>query len=395
MASRFLNSQLGPVISNTENPSPNRQYVHSITDAPAGREQSASQELNHLRLILENLGDPLILADRTAKIVQLDPLARELFATADSPHELQIAANRAKLEAYLSAFTLSSADCQSKTVSFHDVRSQNQVEYAARSGKIYDSQGHLIYTVTVLRDFSAWKSSELSQLERRMLEMEKFAATGKLAGTIAHEINNPLEAIKNAIYLLKDRLDAGSQPIYDALKTEADRVARIVRQMLGLYRNAAHFGNFDLNPIVEDTLTLFARPLEKSRVIVEKRLNPLPALRGSADQFRQLLSNLVVNAQDSMPNGGRLIIRTRFDKSLRGGDSQVRITVADTGSGIPDEIRSRMFEPFVSTKGEQGTGLGLWIVRGIVEGHTGKIQVRSRPGRGTVFVLRFPIPDGS
>jgi signal transduction histidine kinase len=362
MASRFLNSQLGPVISNTENPSPNRQNVHSITDAPAGREQSASQELNHLRLILENLGDPLILADRTAKIVQLDPLARELFATADSPHELQIAANRAKLEAYLSAFTLSSADCQSKTVSFHDVRSQNQVEYAARSGKIYDSQGHLIYTVTVLRDFSAWKSSELSQLDRRMLEMEKFA---------------------------------GSQPIYDALKTEADRVARIVRQMLGLYRNAAHFGNFDLNPIVEDTLTLFARPLEKSRVIVEKRLNPLPALRGSADQFRQLLSNLVVNAQDSMPNGGRLIIRTRFDKSLRGGDSQVRITVADTGSGIPDEIRSRMFEPFVSTKGEQGTGLGLWIVRGIVEGHTGKIQVRSRPGRGTVFVLRFPIPDGS
>jgi signal transduction histidine kinase len=228
-------------------------------------------------------------------------------------------------------------------------------------------------------------------MERRMLEMEKFAATGKLAGTIAHEINNPMEAIKNAIYLLRNRLDPASQPIYEALKNETDRVTRIVRQMLGLYRNAGQLGNFDLNSIVEDTLTLFARPLSKAGVQVEKHLGEIPAMKGSADQFRQLLSNLVVNAQDSMAQGGTLIIRTRYRKLPRGPYGHTSIVVADTGSGIPPEIRSTMFEPFVSTKGEKGTGLGLWIVKGIVEGHSGKIQVRSSIGKGTIFRLTFPV----
>src|SRR5207245_11633790 len=125
-----------------------------------------------------------------------------------------------------------------------------------------------------------------------MLEMEKFAATGRLAGTIAHEINNPMEAIKNAIYLLKNRVDPEAQPIYDALKSETDRVTRIVRQMLGLYRSAGQLGSFDLNGIVEATLTLFSRPLAKAGIVVAERLGPLPPTRRYADHTRQLLSHL-------------------------------------------------------------------------------------------------------
>ena len=228
-------------------------------------------------------------------------------------------------------------------------------------------------------------------MERRMLEMEKFAATGRLAGTIAHEINNPMEAIKNAIYLLKNRVDLEAQPIYDALKNETDRVTRIVRQMLGLYRSAGQLGTFDLNSIVEDTLTLFSRPLDKAGIVVDKRLGQLPPMKGSADQFRQLLSNLVVNAQDSMQGGGQLTIRTRYTKSVRGTYGEFSIVVADTGSGIPHEIRRTMFEPFVTTKGEKGTGLGLWIVKGIAENHSGRIQVRSSIGQSTIFKLIFPV----
>ena len=104
-----------------------------------------------------------------------------------------------------------------------------------------------------------------------MLEMEKFAATGRLAGTIAHEINNPMEAIKNAIFLLRNKVEPDSQQVYDALKSETDRVTRIVRQMLGLYRNAGHLATFDLNAIAEDTLTLFSRPLAKDGITVEKQ----------------------------------------------------------------------------------------------------------------------------
>jgi signal transduction histidine kinase len=200
-----------------------------------------------------------------------------------------------------------------------------------------------------------------------------------------------MEAIKNAIYLLKNRVDAQAQPIYEALKNETDRVTRIVRQMLGLYRNAGQLSAFDVNSVVEDTLTLFARPLAKSGIDVKKDLGQLPPMKGSADQFRQLFSNLVVNSQDSMPGGGKLTIRTRYRKAHRGSYGELGVVVADTGSGIPPEIRGTMFEPFVSTKGEKGTGLGLWIVKGIVEGHSGRIRVKSTVGRGTVFSMVFPI----
>lgn len=224
-----------------------------------------------------------------------------------------------------------------------------------------------------------------------MLEMEKFAATGRLAGTIAHEINNPMEAIKNAIYLLKGNLDPVSVPIYEVLKSETERVTRIVRQMLGLYRNTSQLGAFDLNNVVEDTLALFARPLAKSKITVEKRLGQLPPMKGSSDQFRQLLSNLVLNSEDSMPTGGKLIIRTRHVRAMDGIHGWINISVVDSGSGIPKPLQASMFEPFVSTKGEKGTGLGLWIVKGIVENHSGRIHVRSTVGKGTIFRVGFPI----
>src|SRR4051812_7962302 len=168
-----------------------------------------------------------------------------------------------------------------------------------------------------------------------MLEIEKFAATGRLAGTIAHEVNNPMEAIKNAIYLLADGVKAEKQPVYDILKGETERVARIVRQMLGLYRTSEHAGTIDINSVIEDTLLLFTRQLQRNGIVPLTDLDKLPGAVGSADQFRQVLSNLVVNAKDSMPDGGRLIIRTRHSPEPDGIHSWVRISIADTGAGIP------------------------------------------------------------
>ncbi|HJT70443.1 MAG TPA: ATP-binding protein [Terriglobales bacterium] len=354
-------------------------------------EEIVRQDRDRLNVVIENVGDPIVVADNAAKIVLLDPLAKELFGAGTGTRNEQITKNEAKLDAYLTVFTFSFIDHQNKTLHLFNPASGSEVEYAARSGKIYDARGQVAYTVTVLRDFSTWKKLEQLQLERRMLEMEKFAATGRLAGTIAHEINNPMEAIKNAIFLLRDKVQSDAQPVYDALKSETERVTRIVRQMLGLYRNTGRLASFDLNLIVEDTLTLFARPLSKSGIEVEKRFGPGVAMKGSADQFRQLLSNLVVNAQDSMPNGGKLIIRTSNVHSRRGMYEEISLVVADTGSGIPPEIRRTMFEAFISTKGEKGTGLGLWIVKGIVESHGGRIQVRSSVGRGTIFKIIFPV----
>src|SRR5205823_7786061 len=228
-----------------------------------------------------NVGDPIIVADNSAKIVLLDSLAKELFGFAAGAKHPEVVKNQAKLDAYLTSFTFSFSDKENRNLHLFNPRSGGDVEYASRSGKIYDARGQVAYTVTVLRDFSTWKKLEQLQLERRMLEMEKFAATGRLAGTIAHEINNPMEAIKNAIYLLKGRLEPSSDPIYEVLKNETERVTRIVRQMLGLYRNAGQLGSFDLNAVVEDTLTLFGRPLSKAGVTVDKRLGVIRPLKGS------------------------------------------------------------------------------------------------------------------
>jgi len=353
-------------------------------------EEVVRQDRDRLNLVIENVGDPIVVADNSARIVLLDPLAKELFGSGETRHP-QVVKNQAKLDAFLTAFTFSFVDKENKSLYLYHPSSRTEIEYAARSGKIYDARGQVAYTVTVLRDFSTWKKLEQLQLERRMLEMEKFAATGRLAGTIAHEINNPMEAIKNAIYLLKGKLDSPSEPIYEVLKSETDRITRIVRQMLGLYRNAGQLGSFDLNSVVEDTLTLFGRPLAKTGVNIDKQLAQLPPMKGSADQFRQLLSNLVVNSRDSMPSGGKLVIRTGHIRAADGVHGWIKIVVADTGTGIPKELQTSMFEPFVSTKGEKGTGLGLWIVKGIVENHNGRIQVRSAVGKGTIFKLAFPI----
>src|SRR6266404_1805965 len=366
------------------------QEVRANLEKLRAAEEVVRQDRDRLNVVIENVGDPIVVADNSAKIVLLDPLAKELFEPAEVAPDPQIVKNEAKLNAYLTSFTFSFLDRQNKAFYLYSPAAGTEIEYAARSGKIYDARGQVAFTVTVLRDFSTWKKLEQLQMERRMLEMEKFAATGRLAGTIAHEINNPMEAIKNAIFLLRNRVQPEAQPIYDALKSESDRVTRIVRQMLGLYRNAGQLGTFDLNLIAEDTLTLFSRPLSKSGIEVDKQFGQLPAMKGSADQFRQLLSNLVVNAQDSMANGGRLTIRTRYTKSLRGMYGEISVVVADTGNGIPAEIRSTIFEPFVTTKGEKGTGLGLWIVKGILENHSGRIQVRSSTGKGTIFKLIFP-----
>jgi signal transduction histidine kinase len=367
------------------------EEVRANLDKLRAAEEIVRQDRDRLNLVIENVGDPIIVADNSAKIVLLDSLAKELFGFSEGPKHPEVVKNQAKLDAYLTSFTFSFVDKENRSLHLFNPASQGEIEYAARSGKIYDARGQVAYTVTVLRDFSTWKKLEQLEMERRMLEMEKFAATGRLAGTIAHEINNPLEAIKNAIYLLAGNVTEPAGPAYEVLKSETERVTRIVRQMLGLYRNAAHLGSFDLNAVIEDTLTLFARPLMKSGVAIDKRLGELSPMKGSADQFRQLFSNLVVNARDSMVSGGKLIIRTKQLRSPVRGHSRVSITVADTGSGIPPELQASMFEPFVSTKGEKGTGLGLWIVKGVVENHNGRVKVRSTLGRGTVFRLLFPV----
>ena len=355
-------------------------------------EDIVRQDRDRLNLVIENVGDPIVVCDDQGKVVLLDPLATELLESTGSiaTDAIRIK-NQAVLDAYISKFTFSFASNFSGPLKLVDPQTREKVEFDAKSGKIFDERGQVSMTVTVLRDWSAVRKLEQLKLEKRMLEIEKFAASGRLAATIAHEVNNPMEAIKNSMYLLKGKISTEAQPVYEILISETQRVARIVRQMLGLYRNTESVKPIDINRLIEDTLMLLGRQLQTANVQLIKKLGELPETVASRDQLSQVLSNLIINAKDAMPGGGTLHLRTGLLKTEEDPHPWIQILVADTGSGIPEEMLQSVFEPFVSTKGEKGTGLGLWIVKGIMSNHGGKISVRSRVGKGTIFKIMLPV----
>ena len=358
----------------------------------SGAEEVVRQDRDRLNLIIENVGDPIVVCDSQARIVLVDPLAQELFGSSlEVARDAQQIKNQNALATYVTSFTYSFAEKETAPLRLYNTTQKQEIEYDARSGKIFNERGQVSYTVTVLRDLTGLRRMEQMKVERRMLEIEKFAATGRLAATLAHEVNNPMEAIKNAIYLLSGSLPEGSQPVYNILKSETERVARIVRQMLGLYRNTEQVKPVNVNTLVEDTLLLLTRQLQRANVQVITDLRPMPDAIIAADQVRQVLSNIVINARDAMPNGGKLRIRTRHIPGPDDLHGWVRIVIADSGTGIPREMLRTIFEPFVTTKGEKGTGLGLWIVKGIIQNHAGKLVVRSRVGTGTVFKIDLPV----
>ncbi len=355
-------------------------------------EEVVRQDRDRLNLIIENVGDPIVVCDSRAKIVLLDPLAQELFgANTEVNRDAVQFKNETTFGTYIDNFTFSFAEREMAPLRLYNPALKQEIEYDARSGKIFDEKGQVSYTVTVLRDLTALRRVEQLKVERRMLEIEKFAATGRLAATIAHEVNNPMEAIKNAIYLLAGAVPENAIPVYNILKSETERVARIVRQMLGLYRNTEQVKPVNVNTIIEDTLLLLNRQLQRANVEVISDLQVLPDAVIAADQIRQVLSNLVINAKDAMPHGGKLHIRTRHIPGHDDLHGWVRILIADTGTGIPQEMLRSIFEPFVTTKGEKGTGLGLWIVKGIIQNHSGKLSVKSSLGKGTVFKIDVPV----
>jgi signal transduction histidine kinase len=240
---------------------------------------------------------------------------------------------------------------------------------------------------------------EEGRIRQQLFESEKLAATGRLTASIAHEINNPLEAIKNALYLLV----AQSQPedpqreMLELARRETERVSRIIRQMLGVARPSASRSLTDINRVVQETLALIQPQLQRRQIISSLELDTtLPPIMASADQLKQVFLNLFLNARDAMPQGGGLLIQTRIAKlhdNIMLADKYLVVRVRDDGEGIAEEVRQRVFEPFFSTKGaRRGTGLGLWVCQEIIRSHGGQMHINSKVGKGTTFLVGLPLP---
>jgi signal transduction histidine kinase len=236
---------------------------------------------------------------------------------------------------------------------------------------------------------------QYARAQEALLRSEKLAVTGRLAASIAHEINNPLEAITNLLYLMHGDLSATQmQHLLDDAEHELARVTEITKQTLRFYREPSKPVATDVTPVLDSVLKLFRTRLVAAEVKVRLELRAGNAhVLSTPGELRQVLANLVGNAIDAMRGGGTLRIRI----AEIGGDERtrgtVRISIADTGGGIPAEVLPTIFEPFVTTKGETGTGLGLWVTSEILKKNGWKIRVRTcrRPRRcGTVFAILIP-----
>jgi len=230
------------------------------------------------------------------------------------------------------------------------------------------------------------------ELEDQMARTDRLAAIGQLAAGVAHELNEPLNAVLGFAQLIQKTENMPGQARHDIGKiVEAALHARnIVRELLINARQAApSWGSVDLNRVIEDELSLFESLCAKSSVDLRRMLAPgLPEITVNKSRMLQVISNLIINALQAMPQGGVLTLATSFD------DGGVSLVVEDTGVGMSDDVKKNIFLPFFTTRDvDQGTGLGLAVVHGIVASHSGRISVESAPGKGARFLLTFPYSE--
>jgi len=235
---------------------------------------------------------------------------------------------------------------------------------------------------------------QYARAQEALRRSEKLAVTGRLAASIAHEINNPLEAVTNLLYLIRLNPESLQTRKYLAeAEQELARVAEIAKQTLRFYREPNHPVETEIGAVLHSVLVLYHSRLASADIAVDvESADPSSTVLASPGELRQVIANIIGNAIDAMRHGGRL--RIRISATCR----RLRLTIADSGSGIPPALLPAIFEPFVTTKGETGTGLGLWVTGEIIRRNGWTIRVRSRSGpapSGTTFSITIPLSNAT
>src|SRR5438477_4675338 len=357
-ATNYFNGARGTVAVLT-NITDLRQATEQVTQN-VHRLQSAEEEIrlerDRLNLVLRSVPNPITLLDIDNQPILMNHEALRLFqASPLGSHRSRRAqicmSNEAKFTSFVSQLRLDPAQGMSGEVVFTDPDTRDPLTMQVTSTEVRDDLGALAATVSVMQDVSRLRELERRRMEQVLFDSEKLAATGRLAASIAHEINNPLEAIKNALYLLTTKTpasDANAKFLQIATK-ETDRVSRILRQMLGFYR-APKMEPTDINRLIEDSEGLIEKHLRQHRVKLENDLDSvLPTVIASSDQIKQVLLNLLLNGQQAMPSGGTIFVSTRVshgaDPEFLMSDS-IHIQIRDNGKGIAEEQLPHIVEHF-------------------------------------------------
>jgi PAS domain S-box-containing protein len=269
------------------------------------------------------------------------------------------------------------------------------IEGELASSIVYDEKENEVVTVGIIKDLREKRGieRELRKTQEALLQSEKLAAMGRLTSQIAHELNNPIYGIMNTLELLKTEVPPESRrrSILELSLSETVRLTEMLRSMLSFSKPEEEKRvPVKINGLIEGILLVMDKQMRESNIRVTTAFSgEIPEIMASTNQMRQVMLNMIKNAKESMPSGGTLFVRTML------GDGDVRIIIRDTGVGIPEELKDKIFEAFFTTKQKlKGTGLGLSVCYGIVKDHGGEIKVESEVGKGTAFIINLPIKAG-
>jgi len=344
-----------------------------------------------IETVLETAGALVVVLDRQGKILRFNRACEQVTG-----YSSEDVAGKIVWEFLLVPDEVESVKAVFGRLAGGELRNEHENDWVAKDGQrrriawantvITDLQGHADYVVATGIDVT-----ELKKVQEQLRKTERVAELGTLASGMAHEIGTPMNVILGRAEYLMDRVK--EEPIKKGLKTivaQVERITKVMNQLLAFARRKSpERGPLQLKDIVENGIELFRERLDRNHVEVESVLDGVyPRVLADGDQMSQVFINLVMNAIHAMPDGGILRV------GLAQEDGMVTLTVADTGHGVPREVLSRIFEPFFTTKEfGKGTGLGLTVVKGIIEEHQGMIAVESEEGKGTVFTVRLPIAD--
>ncbi len=330
-----------------------------------------------LQTTLESVGDALIACNHHRRVELMNPVAQHLTGWT-----LEDAKGR-RLETVFRTIDEETrepvknpgawAETKDPAATSHSLLlSKDGTEYLIdqSAAPIRDAKGDVAGVVLVFRDIT-----DLRRRDEALMAHEKLAVAGRLSASIAHEIHNPLDSVANLHYLMANETDPTLQQRYLAMaQQELNRTLQISRAMLGLYREPKAPVEVDLRELLESVLLLLARQLKDQSIAIDRRLGDGVAIQGFPGELRQVFTNLITNGAEASGRGGRVqvMVESSYPADSRPG---ALVTITDSGPGIEDAHLAKIFKPFFTTKGEQGTGLGLWVSRGIVEKHGGKIEL--------------------
>lgn len=371
---------------------------HLKAEAEQGQKLKESRE--QLQITLKSLGEGVVSTDQAGNVSFINPVAQRLTGW---PHDM--ANGRPFREVMRLSDERTGADIDDPIAAVRQAQKvvgfSNSLVLTSRTGEEYpieltgapilNDRNEVAGAAMVFRDVTQRRKTE-----QTLRASERLATAGRLSATIAHEIRNPLDTVTNLVYLLQREHQPDDAHVHylQIASEELARIAQITSQLLTFHREARSPTQVRLKDVLESVLVLFAPQIKQSHIAVECRFETDRTVRGFPGELRQVFSNLVGNAVEAMSGGGRLILHV-CESSLASDPARkgIRVTVIDNGPGIPLGVRRNLFAPFYTTKGEKGTGLGLWVSRGILEKHEGTIHVSSsiRAGRcGTAFSVFLP-----